>query len=43
MFDGEVVTSINDEGDKEYGGLLILKHKVEDFEFYTLYLSLIHI
>ena len=37
MFDGEVVTSINDEGDKEYGGLLILKHKVEDFEFYTLY------
>jgi 4-aminobutyrate aminotransferase-like enzyme/Ser/Thr protein kinase RdoA (MazF antagonist) len=37
MFDGEVVTSINDDGDKEYGGLLILKHKVEDFEFYTLY------
>ena len=37
MFDGEVVTSINDKGDKEYGGLLIIKHKVENFEFYTLY------
>ena len=37
LFDGEVVTAINDAGDKEYGGLIILKHKVEDFEFYTLY------
>ena len=37
MFDGEVVTAINDKGNKEYGGLLIIKHKVEDFEFYTLY------
>jgi 4-aminobutyrate aminotransferase-like enzyme/Ser/Thr protein kinase RdoA (MazF antagonist) len=37
LFDGEVVTAYNDAGDKEYGGLVILKHKVEDFEFFTLY------
>jgi 4-aminobutyrate aminotransferase-like enzyme/Ser/Thr protein kinase RdoA (MazF antagonist) len=37
LFDGEVVVAVNDVGDKEYGGLLILKHQVEDLEFYTLY------
>ena len=37
LFDGEVVTAVNDAGDKEYGGLVILKHKVQDFEFFTLY------
>ena len=37
LFDGEVVTAVNDAGDKEYGGLVILKHKFEDFEFFTLY------
>ncbi len=37
LFDGEVVTACNDTGDKEYGGLIILKHRVEDFEFFTLY------
>lgn len=37
LFDGEVITSINDAGDKEYGGLIILKHKIETFEFFTLY------
>jgi 4-aminobutyrate aminotransferase-like enzyme len=37
IYDGEVVTAINDAGDKEYGGLVILKHEVDDFEFYTLY------
>ncbi|WP_373516287.1 aminotransferase class III-fold pyridoxal phosphate-dependent enzyme [Pricia sp.] len=37
LFDGEVVTSVNDAGDKEYGGLIILKHKTDSFEFYTLY------
>ena len=37
LFDGEVVTAVDDAGNKEYGGLVILKHKVEDFEFYTLY------
>ncbi|MGX1929750.1 aminotransferase class III-fold pyridoxal phosphate-dependent enzyme [Flagellimonas sp. 2504JD4-2] len=37
LFDGEVVTATNDEGDKEYGGLVILKHSFEELEFYTLY------
>lgn len=37
LFDGEVVCAVDDAGDKEYGGLVILKHRVEDFEFYTLY------
>ncbi len=37
LFDGEVVTACDDAGDKEYGGLLILKHHVEDFQFFTLY------
>ncbi len=37
MFDGEVVTAVNDQGHKEYGGLVILKHSIENIEFYTLY------
>jgi 4-aminobutyrate aminotransferase-like enzyme/Ser/Thr protein kinase RdoA (MazF antagonist) len=37
LLNGEVVTAVNDEGDKEYGGLIILKHSVADFEFYSLY------
>lgn len=37
LFDSEVVTSVNDAGDKEYGGLIILKHKTGNFQFYTLY------
>lgn len=37
LFDGEVVTAVNDKGDKEYGGLVILKHNINNFEFYTLY------
>jgi 4-aminobutyrate aminotransferase-like enzyme/Ser/Thr protein kinase RdoA (MazF antagonist) len=37
LFDGEVVTAVNDEGHKEYGGLIILKHQEEDLDFYTLY------
>ncbi|MBV1928276.1 MAG: aminotransferase class III-fold pyridoxal phosphate-dependent enzyme, partial [Gammaproteobacteria bacterium] len=37
LFDGEVVTAVNDAGDKEYGGLVILKHIIKDFEFFTLY------
>ena len=37
LFDGEVVAAVNDKGDKEYGGLVILKHQVNDFEFFTLY------
>lgn len=37
MFDGEIVTAVNDAGDKEYGGLIILKHTINDIVFYTLY------
>ena len=29
--------AINDAGDKEYGGLVILKHQTELVDFYTLY------
>jgi len=36
-FDGEVVTAVNDAGDKEYGGLIILKHQAGDLQFFTLY------
>ncbi|MGB5666137.1 MAG: aminotransferase class III-fold pyridoxal phosphate-dependent enzyme [Maribacter sp.] len=37
MFDSEVVIAINDAGDKEYGGLVVLKHAFETIPFYTLY------
>jgi 4-aminobutyrate aminotransferase-like enzyme/Ser/Thr protein kinase RdoA (MazF antagonist) len=37
LFDGEVVTSTNDAGYKEYGGLVILKHLEEGIPFFTLY------
>ena len=37
LLDGEVVIAENDIGDKEYGGLLVLKHQQKDFCFYTLY------
>jgi len=37
LFDGEVITAVNDSGYKEYGGLIILKHIVEGLEFFTLY------
>ncbi len=37
LLEGEVITAINDAGDKEYGGLVILKHQLEGFYFYTLY------
>ncbi|MCG2462968.1 peptidoglycan DD-metalloendopeptidase family protein, partial [Flavobacteriaceae bacterium F89] len=37
LFDGEVVTAVDNSGDKEYGGLVILKHKVDELVFYTLY------
>ena len=37
MFHGEIVVAVNDKGHKEYGGLLILKHNIQDLEFYTLY------
>ena len=37
LFDSEVIMAVNDAGDKEYGGLVVLKHRIEAIEFYTLY------
>lgn len=37
LFDGEVVIAVNDAGDKEYGGLVVLKHQIDTIVFYTLY------
>ena len=37
LFVSEVVIAVNDKGDKEYGGLVVLKHNFNDVEFYTLY------
>lgn len=37
LFDGEVEFAVIDKGDKEYGGLIVLKHLAEDIGFFTLY------
>ncbi|OIQ41769.1 MAG: peptidase M23 [Bacteroidetes bacterium MedPE-SWsnd-G1] len=37
ILDAEVVIATNDEGDKEYGGLIVLKHLENNLEFYSLY------
>ena len=37
LIDGEIVTAYNDIEDKAYGGVIILKHQVEDIVFFTLY------
>ncbi len=37
LFKGEVVMATNDAGDKEYGGLVVLKHQEESLDFFTLY------
>ncbi len=37
ILDGEVITAVNNAGDKEYGGLVILRHEVDELVFYTLY------
>jgi 4-aminobutyrate aminotransferase-like enzyme len=37
LFDGEVYTAVNDAAAKEYGGLIILKHREGDTEFFTLH------
>ena len=37
LLDGEVVIAENDAGDKEYGGLIVLKHQQKEWCFYTLY------
>jgi len=37
LFDGKVICAVNDKGDKEYGGLIILEHREDGLTFYTLY------
>lgn len=37
IFSGELVYAFNDEGSKKFGGLVILRHQIEECEFYTLY------
>lgn len=37
FMDGEIVVVTDNNKFKEYGGLIILKHKTDDFEFYSLY------
>ncbi len=37
LLDGEIVTTVNDDASKGYGGLIILKHQIASLEFYTLY------
>lgn len=37
LFDGEILIAINDAGDKEYGGLIILKHRINELTFFSLY------
>ncbi len=37
MLDGEVVIAVNDAGDKEYGGLVVLKHREGSLTFFSLY------
>jgi 4-aminobutyrate aminotransferase-like enzyme/Ser/Thr protein kinase RdoA (MazF antagonist) len=37
LFDGEVICAVNDKGDKEYGGLIILRHREDGLTFYTLH------
>lgn len=37
LLDGEVVIAVNNAGEKEYGGLVVLKHSTTELDFYTLY------
>ena len=37
LFDAEVVIAVNNAEEKGYGGLIVLKHHLADFDFYTLY------
>ena len=37
LFDGEIEIAVDDHGNKEYGGLVIVKHIKNDITFYTLY------
>lgn len=42
LLKGTVVISVKDNGIKAYGGLIVLKHQVKNFSFYTLYGHLSH-
>lgn len=37
LLEGEIVVCVVEEGNKTYGGLIILKHQTADFDFYSLY------
>lgn len=37
LFDGKVRIAVNDAGDKEYGGLVVLEHNQDGQQFYSLY------
>ena len=37
LFDGVIDTISIDKNEKGYGGLIILKHQINDFSFYTLF------
>jgi 4-aminobutyrate aminotransferase-like enzyme/Ser/Thr protein kinase RdoA (MazF antagonist) len=37
LFDSEVIIATNDTDNKGYGGLVVLKHQINELEFYTLY------
>lgn len=37
LFDSEVIIATNDANNKGYGGLVVLKHKINGLKFYTLY------
>ena len=42
LFDGVIDTISIDKNEKGYGGLIILKHQINDFSFYTLFGHLSH-
>ncbi|PHS04463.1 MAG: hypothetical protein COA88_13525 [Kordia sp.] len=37
FLDGEIIITSYNNNDKDYGGLIILKHQADSFEFYSLY------
>ena len=37
FLEGEVVCAVHQKSHKGYGGFMILKHKIDNLEFYTLY------
>ena len=37
FLEGHVMMAVNDQGEKAYGGMLVLKHKAAGFCFFTLY------